>query len=99
MRETCEHDMFKPSKLVANGGINVRIGMTKQIDPPGTDSVEVAFSVKIVKPYTFAPSNWNGRQYFVLFHLSTWMPDCLYTAFQQIFIAHLLEIPPRRPYY
>ncbi len=51
MRETSKHDMLQLIKLVADGGVDARVGMTEQIDPPGTDSVEVAFALIVVKPH------------------------------------------------
>ena len=55
MSEASKHDMFQLIKLVADGGVDARVGVTKQIDPPGTDSIEVAFPPIVIKPHALRP--------------------------------------------
>jgi hypothetical protein len=73
--------------------------MTEQIDPPGTDGIEVALPVHPIEPGSFAPADSDQRKRFVLLHLSAGVPDRLPAAIVYVFIIHLLEIQHKKPYY
>ena len=73
--------------------------MTEQIDPPGTDGIEVALPVYPIEPSSFAPADGDQRKRFVLLHLCAGVPDRLPTASVHVFIFHLLEIQHKKLYY
>src|SRR5690242_9433050 len=62
--------------------------MPEKIDPPGSDCVQVAVSIVVVKPYAFRPGDRNEGPSFVLLHLGARMPHCFQTAFGQRFTFH-----------
>ena len=75
--------LARAGALAAEGKdiINLGIGVSEQIDPPGANCIKITFSIKIIKPYSLTPINRDKWQYFMLFHLRTWVPNSLQTAF------------------
>ena len=85
MREAGEDDVFQFIQLFTQRGVDTRMRVTKKIDPPGADTVEVAATVEIVKPGALATRNGNHRQGAVaadgvLLHLGAGVPDGRQTA-------------------
>ena len=85
MGKTRQHDMFDFFQLIADGGVDSRIGMPEQIDLPRTDGIEVAIAISIVQPYTLTTRNRYQRVLFVLFHLRARMPYRLQASLLQMF--------------
>ena len=66
--------MFEPLQLVGQCGVDARLGMAEQVDPPGTDGVEIAPAVAVVEPAALRTRDGDDRQRLVLLHLRAGMP-------------------------
>jgi hypothetical protein len=92
MGETGEDDMFESFELVAQGGIDARVAVTKEVDPPRADPVQVTPAVEVIQPDTSGAGHRNQRQRFargcMLLHLGARVPDSRQAALEQIAIAH-----------
>ena len=75
MRESGQHDVLQRVELVDDRGVDRRVSVTEQIDPPGADRVQISVAVEIVQPRAAAARDWNERQGLVLLHLRARMPD------------------------
>ena len=69
-----EHYVFQCFHLLAQCGADTRIGVTKKIHPPGTDSVEITLPRRVVKPRPLPTRNGQQRRSLLLFHLRAGMP-------------------------
>jgi hypothetical protein len=49
--------------------------MSEEIDPPGTDRIQIAVAVKIFQPNTLPFFDGNNREILVVFHLCAGMPQ------------------------
>src|SRR5205809_290445 len=75
MREAGEDDVLQFIQLIAHGGVDTRVAMTKQVDPPGTDAVQVPPAVKVLQPGTLGAADGYRRQLLVVLHLRARVPD------------------------
>ena len=75
VRESREQDVLEPPELFDDRGIDARIRMAEQVDPPGADAVEIAPALEILQPDAFAARDRNERQPLVVLHLRAGMPD------------------------
>ena len=82
-----QHDMFQLAELVGNGGINTRVAVTKKIDPPGANAIEVAFAFEVFEPDTFGTGNRHQRQRRMVFHLRARVPDRSQASLQPVGIG------------
>ncbi|MNC84557.1 hypothetical protein D3C83_01130 [compost metagenome] len=70
-----KQDVLELPELVRDCGIDARMAVAEQVDPPRADGVEVATAVEIVEPAAFAASHRNERQPLVVLHLGAGVPD------------------------
>ena len=94
VREAGEDDVFEFFELLTQRGIDTRVAMAKQIDPPGTDAIKIAFAVKVMQPDAFSTGNRNQRQGVaarVLLHLRARVPDGSQAAMQELSIVQRVE--------
>ena len=77
--------MLQLIQLLVDSGIDARVSMTEEIDPPGSDSIEIALAMETMKPCTFPASDGNQGKHFVLIHLGAGMPDELQAARLDVF--------------
>ncbi len=61
--------------LLLDAVVDARVAVAEQIDPPGTDRIDITIAVKVFQPDSLAASNWNHGQLLVVFHLGTGMPQ------------------------
>ena len=83
-----QHHMLEPAQLVGNRGVDLRVTVAKQVDPPGTDAIENALAFKVFQPHAFGTRHrhqWQGR---VLLHLRAGMPHRIKAALQPGLIVH-----------
>ena len=57
------------------GDVDPVAGMAEDVDPPGTDRIQVSLAVEILQPDAFAAADRNQRQLLVIFHLGAGMPE------------------------
>ena len=88
--ETGQNDVFQPVQLILERGVDTRVSMAEQVDPPGADSVQVASIVEVVQPCAIPASDRYQRQCagFVIFHLGAWMPDGGAAAVEPVEVRH-----------
>jgi hypothetical protein len=87
MSQAGQHDVLELCELVDDGGIDCRVSVPEQVDPPGADCVEIAVTVEIVQPGAAAARDRNQRRRLVLFHLRARMPDRRAAARKPVFVA------------
>ena len=75
MREPGKHGVLEFRQLRADCGIDRRMAMAEQIDPPGTHRVEISTSVEVVEPRSACARERDQRQRFMLLHLRARMPN------------------------
>ena len=91
--EAGENDVLQGVELGAQRGVDARIGVAEQVDPPRADGVEIALAVEVVQPGALAARDGDERQCArvginVLFHLGAGMPDGGKAALQEFGIVH-----------
>ncbi|MNL81579.1 hypothetical protein D3C87_2087390 [compost metagenome] len=59
MRKPGQHGMLEFIQLVFKLSINAGIGVTKQIDPPRTDRIQIALAIRSVQPGPLTVADWN----------------------------------------
>jgi hypothetical protein len=74
MREAREHHMVEPFQLVGNGGLQMRVAMAEEVNPPRADGVEIALTLVVVEPDTLRTCDGQRRQRLVLLHLRARVP-------------------------
>ena len=74
MREPRKHRVFELVKLVFERGIDTRIGMAEQIDPPRGNGIEITLAIGIDQPRPLALDNGHQWKALVMLHLRTRMP-------------------------
>jgi len=75
MTEAGQHHVLELVDLILDALIDARIGMAEDVDPPGTDRIQVSLAVEILQPDAFAAADRNQRQLLVIFHLGAGMPE------------------------
>ncbi len=75
VRKAGEQYVFQFSKLARDGGIDPRVGMPEQVNPPRTDAIEVAASLEILEPDAVPAPDRNGGVSLVVLHLRAGMPQ------------------------
>ncbi len=88
MAEARQNDMLQFIELRLDGGVNTRIRMAEQVDPPGTDGIDIAVALKILQPDPLPPPDRDHRQGFVVFHLSARVPEDTEVALFQVLVFH-----------
>ena len=83
MGTTGQHHMRQGVELVLDGGIDARIGVAKQIDPPGADGVEVTLAVFVNQPHTLPAHDGQGRYLGGTLHLCAGVPNACQAACNQ----------------
>ncbi|MNH17182.1 hypothetical protein D3C79_768430 [compost metagenome] len=87
--ETGEDHMLKLVDLVFDALVDPRVGVAEDVDPPGTDSIEVTLAFKVFQPHTFAALDRDQGQVFVVFHLGAGVPQNLQVTLHPLLIeAH-----------
>ena len=91
--EPSEDDVFEFVKLRVQSGVDARIGVAEQVDPPRADAVEVAAAVEVVQPGALTTGYGNQRQGTrvaagVLLHLGARVPDGAQAARKEFGIIH-----------
>src|ERR1700680_5350698 len=62
MGKAGQHDMLELRELVDDRGIDRRVSVPEQVDPPGADRVAIAVALEIVPPGAAAARDWNERR-------------------------------------
>ena len=75
--------MFQLVELGFYSILDARVIVAEQVDPPGTDAIQVAFAVHVVQPDAFAALDGHQRQGLVAFHLRAGVPYGMQAALQQ----------------
>jgi hypothetical protein len=70
-----EHGVFERIELVFERSVDTGVSVTKQVDPPGADGIEIAMTVAVIEPGAGAAGDGDERQALVMFHLGAGMPD------------------------
>ena len=70
-----QHHMLDPAELVDDRGVDARIAVAEQIDPPARNRVKIAPPAGVDQPHPFAARNRQRRGGFQLFHLGAGVPD------------------------
>ena len=89
MGKAGQDDMLKLANLFLDRGVDSRIGMAEQVDPPGAHGVDEPVALKVFQPDTFAPldrDQWQGS--FMVFHLGAGMPHGFEATGDEVSIAH-----------
>ena len=86
MGKTCKENMFEGFQLVFKRRVNGRMGMTKEVDPPGADGIEITVSLKVLEPDPEGPFYGDGGPLFVVLHLGTGVPENLEVAGSEVLI-------------
>ena len=84
VREAGQHGVLEGVELVLQGRIDARVGVAKQIHPPGTYGVQITVAVMVIQPGPAAVVNRHQRHGFVVLHLGTRVPDTVQTALHQL---------------
>ncbi|MOA44328.1 hypothetical protein D3C78_1665940 [compost metagenome] len=88
MGETGQHDVIELLELIAQGRLDVRMVVAKQVDPPGADAVEVTPAFEVMQPYAFGFGDGHEGLGFVLFHLCAGVPHMAQAALDHGGIVH-----------
>ena len=84
MREAREDHMLQLPDLLNQRRVESRVGMAEQVDPPGTDRVQVPIAVEVLQPHAFAAAYRDHRQIrLVILHLRAGVPDVGQVATRQ----------------
>ena len=75
LSEARQHHVFQLAQLINNRGINSWIGVTKQVDPPAANAIQITLAIEIDEPGSIAAFNRNQRQLLMALHLGAGMPD------------------------
>jgi hypothetical protein len=74
VREAGEYHVLYLFELFAYRGIDARIGMAEQIDPPRADAIDIAPAREVLEPNALATANRDHRERFVILHLRAGVP-------------------------
>jgi hypothetical protein len=74
VRAAGEHGVFERIELVFQRGVDARVGVAKQVDPPGADGIEIAVAIAVIEPGARTTSDGDERQALVVFHLGAGVP-------------------------
>ena len=66
MREPPENHMFQSIELLLDRLIDDRIGMPKNINPPGTDRIQILLALEIFQPDALAGFDGDHRHRFAI---------------------------------
>ena len=75
VREAGQHRVFELVELVFQCRVDARVGVAKQVDPPGADAVQVAAPLMVEQPGAFAVADGDQGYLFVVLHLGARVPD------------------------
>ena len=87
MRRAGQHHMFDPAELIDDRGIDARIAMAEQVDPPAGYRVQITPSAGIDQPRPLAARDRQRRRGFQRFHLGAGVPDGGTGAADQIMVC------------
>jgi hypothetical protein len=74
VRAAGKHDVFERIELFVQRGVDARIGVAEQIDPPRTDCIEITAAFVVIQPDAATARDRQQRQRLVLLHLRARMP-------------------------
>ena len=89
MGKTSQQHMFQCFQLPGESRVDARIGMTKQVDPPGADGIKVAVTLEILEPYALAGFDRDDRERLVVLHLRAGMPQNGEIASGEFSVVHV----------
>lgn len=75
MSEAGQHDMFQLAELFDDGGVNARVAVTEQIQPPRTHRIQIALAIEIVEPDAATALDGHQWQGLMPLHLRAGMPN------------------------
>ena len=75
VREAGQKYVLEPSELRGERGVDTRVGVAEQVDPPRADRVQIAPPVVVVEPGARAACDRHHRQPLVVLHLGAGVPD------------------------
>ena len=74
VREPGQQHLFELLYLRFHRGIDPRMAVAEEIDPPRADGVEIAPAVEVLKPDAAPASNRDHGEAFVILHLGAGVP-------------------------
>lgn len=60
VREAGQHHMVQPGELLGERGLDVRMAVAEEVDPPGADAIQVAASFGVVEPGALGTRDGDG---------------------------------------
>ena len=84
VREACQQHMFKCFQLPDQCRVDAGVAVAEQIDPPGTDGIQVAPAFEVFQPDALAGAYRYKREPLVVLHLRAWMPQDGQITFYQV---------------
>ena len=90
MGKAGQNHLFQACELLVDGGVDARVGMAEQVDPPGTDGIQIAPAVKVIQPCARTARDRHQRQgaAVVQLHLRAGMPDRRAAALKPVGVIH-----------
>ena len=86
--EAREHHVRQLLELPGYGRIDVRMGVTPEVYPPGADRVDVTLTVIVFQPHAVTAANRDQRHgSLVILHLGAGVPDVLEVERAQGWVA------------
>src|SRR3954451_9791672 len=80
--------MLESLELLAHRGIDARVGVAEDVDPPGPDRVEIAPAVEVVEPHARGALDRHRRKALMRFHLRARMPYRPAAALHELAVFH-----------
>jgi hypothetical protein len=71
----------------------MRVGVTKQVNPPGTDGVDIALTFHVFEPDSLTTFDRQQLQPLVIFHLRRGMPEHIEITLTDFFVLTQICIP------
>ncbi len=93
MTETGKNHVFQLVDLILDALVDARVGVSENVDPPGTDSVQITLALEVFKPYAFTTLDRYQRQIFVVFHLGAGVPQDLQVTLHPLVIEAHFQSP------
>jgi hypothetical protein len=56
-----QYGVFQRMELIRKRGVDVRVAVPEQVDPPGTDGIQITVAFEVFQPYAFATANRDHR--------------------------------------
>jgi len=70
-----QHDVVELPQLIGQRRTNVGVAVTKQVDPPRADGIQIALPFRVIQPRPLRTRNRQQRLGFMAFHGGARVPD------------------------